>query len=241
MNSYFFINKKIRTVRLYLILIASMLIISACKQDGDIGEKEPEPKTKSLGIGIIIIDDTVLRLDPTIYSAVVSKIKKGSEVTILDKSSKKIWLGGSNSYWYKVRFSRGYTGWVYGNNIKIFDDDDKDQAEKFLSKFWKEEHKKFVTRIIGRWRTIRTNTQNPVQFVEILDDEKYKSYVMDGETAINVHEGDYKVNYADDEIIFPNGAFFGSKLIFMVRENILFLVKDKEDDSIKFQRIARFK
>ena len=70
--------------------------------------------------GIVIVDNAALRVDPLIYSARISLLKKGDKLEIIDQSKGKSTIGKNRDYWYKVRQRRGLSGWIYGANLKLF-------------------------------------------------------------------------------------------------------------------------
>ena len=55
-----------------------------------------------------------LRTDPMYLSSVVAIAKQNDKVKIIDKTSKKLQIGSSFNYWYKVELKNGIQAWLYG-------------------------------------------------------------------------------------------------------------------------------
>jgi len=216
------------------IIISALLLFSVlkCGQESTVQNKNEESTNE---IGIIITENTVMRLDPIIYSAVVTYICKGEKVKILKKSTVKSWLGDISDYWYMVRYSKGFLGWIYGKNIKIFFENDAGKISKYLSRFWKKELIRTRSRIKGLWEIIKTGGSNPGQHLLIYDDGNYVSYLSENELI----KGQYKINLKDGEILFSDGTFFGKKIMYSIRERRLYLILKNGDKETVFKRITR--
>jgi len=225
----FRINKKYFNNRVIYFIILFIFIIPACK---DIDNEQHFDKGYNK-IGIVIIDKTVLRIDPMLYSSVIGYINKGEIAFILNKSKEKMRLLNDEEYWYYVRFSGGLIGWIYGNNLKIFPADKMHEIEKYLSGLWVAEHKKFRKKITGTWESIEPEGSSN-QSLEIFEDGNYKSYRAESNTI----EGEYSINFKEREIIFKKGTYFGNKIMFFPLSNGNFLKKSANDTGIKFKKIS---
>jgi hypothetical protein len=210
-------------------IILFLFVIPACK-DRDNAQKITKGYNK---IGIVIIDKTVLRIDPMLYSSVIGYINKGEIALIVNKSKEKLRVGNNENYWYYVRFSGGFIGWIYGSNLKIFPANNIREIEKYLSDLWVIELDKFRKKILGTWGSVETEGSSN-QSLEIFDDGKYKSYRADSNTI----EGEYSINFKGKEIIFKNGTYFGNKITFFSLSNGNFLKKSAIDTGIKFIKIS---
>jgi hypothetical protein len=189
---------------------------------------------KSDNIGVVIIDRAVLRVDPMLYSSVVSYINKGEKIEVTNRSRKKTWIGNVHDYWYKINLSKGFSGWTFGTNLKIFPADKTRAINNFLAEFWEEEIKKFRRRLRGKWGIVEISGRFPNQYLIIYDNGKYASFSMDS-AAI---EGRYSVNFQNSEIVFNNGTYFGTRIDFAVRQNRLYLIKENKNSEIKFKKIS---
>jgi hypothetical protein len=218
------IKIKKTNIRATFFILTCLLIITACKDKAKQLNKEQNNK-----IGIVIIDKTILRIDPMLYSSVVGFINKGEIALMLNKSKEKLKLGNADDFWYYVRFPGGATGWIYGSNLKIFPADKTIEIERYLSDLWSIELEKFRRRITGIWESVQTEGSSD-QSLEIFNDGQYKSYRAES----NIIEGEYSINFKEREIIFKNGAYFGNKITFFMSSSGNFLKKAANDSGIKF-------
>ena len=83
-------------------------------------------------LAVIITPNTALRVDPLIFTSRVAQLKKGEVGEVLEKSSEKKPVGGTIDYWYKIRLSNGISGWVFGSNINILKDSNRNNVESYL-------------------------------------------------------------------------------------------------------------
>jgi hypothetical protein len=209
--------------RAIIIFLLSLSLITSCKDNAKQSGKDYNK------IGIVIVDKTILRIDPMIYSSVIAYINKGEIALILNKSKEKMKLGNDENYWYYIRFSGGSTGWIFGNNLKIFSADKIREIEIYLSDLWSIELEKLRRRITGTWESVQTEGSSG-QTLEITNDGQYKSYRAES----NIIEGEYSINFKEREIIFKNGTYFGNKITFFMSSSGSFLKKSINDSGIKF-------
>jgi hypothetical protein len=225
----FKINKKNSNHIVIIIFLLFLLVNTACKN-----KNNAKQLTNSYNnIGIVIIDKTILRIDPMLYSSVIGYINKGEIAFIINKSKEKMRLLNEEEYWYYVRFSGGLIGWIYGNNLKIFPADKMREIERYLSGLWVAEHEKLRKKITGTWESVETEGSSN-QSIEIFEDGNYKSYRADSNTI----EGGYSINFKEREIIFNKGTYFGNKITFFPLSNGNFLKKSANDAGIKFKKIS---
>ncbi|MFH0977285.1 MAG: SH3 domain-containing protein [Spirochaetota bacterium] len=218
-----------RTIISLFITFCIFFSIIACE-----GKKTSKHNNKTSDkIGIVFVDKTIMRVDPIIYSSVITYLNKGEILLIISKSDVKEKISNNEDYWYNVRFSRGLTGWVYGANIKIFSADKIYEIKRYLTQFWAEESLNFRKKIAGKWGSF-DNGESPYQSLYIFDDGKYKSYRAESAPI----EGEYVVNYKEAEIIFKNGTFFGNKITCYVNGNRFVLKRSVKDKGIKFKKIS---
>jgi hypothetical protein len=200
--------------------------------------RESEPlgadlKTKKV-VGMVIRENSVMRIDPIVYAARVSLLKRAQVVEVLDRSSEKATVGSKTGYWYKVRTDNGISGWVWGQNIQFFTNKSKESIDGFISNFWEEEAKRVMKNISGKWWSVDKRGDFTNHALEISHDGKYKSYLRGGNPIV----GEYNLNFKDNEIIFLKGTTFNSTLHIIQRGTMVYLEKETEKDSIKFQKTA---
>ena len=218
------IHKKIITVVVFL-----FTLFTACK------DKDNPVKIKDVNdeIGVVIVDKSVLRIDPLIYSAVISYMSKGETALVLGESGEKMRLGKNDEYWYYVRFSGGDTGWMYGGNLKIFPAGKKNAIQRYISDIWSVEYEKFRRRIVGTWESVEKEGSLR-QSLDLFEDSKYQSSRAESKTI----EGEYGINFNKREIIFKSGTYFGDKIIFYQLSNGSFLKRSIDDPGIKFIKVS---
>lgn len=200
--------------------------------------KEREPQHLDLKrdkvVGVVIRENSVMRIDPIIYSARVALLKRAEMVEVLDKSREQATVGGVRGYWYKVKAPNGITGWVWGKNIHFFKNESKSHIESYVSSFWEKESERVKKLIAGRWWSVDKRGDFTNHALEITPDGKYKSYLKGGQPIT----GDYNINFKDNEIVFTNGTTFKLNLNIVQRGTMLYLEKETEKDSIKFQKTS---
>lgn len=68
----------------------------------------------------IIIDDLNVRDSPSLSGKKLGLLKKGTEVTLYEQSSNS----NEKDYWYKVKLDDEKYGWVFGEYVRIFFEDE---------------------------------------------------------------------------------------------------------------------
>ncbi len=223
---------KIKFSSAVLILIIAAFI-TGC------GRKKPETpiipgSTEGNPLAIIITPNTALRVDPLIFTSRVAQLKKGEVGEVLERSSEKKPVAGTLDYWYKIKLSNGITGWVYGSNINILKDSNRNNVESFLSQFWEKETKELSEALHGKWWSVNRFNDFTNHCLEIYKDGKYKSYIKGSPTKI---EGDYNFDFNKNLVIFLNGTSFEGDLNYTRRGDAYTLSRENEKDEIKFKKI----
>ena len=185
-------------------------------------------------LAVIITPNTALRVDPLIFTSRVAQLKKGEIGEIMEKSSEKKPVGGVTDYWYKIRLNNGITGWVFGSNINILNDTNRNNVESYLSQFWEKETKELSEALHGKWWSVNRFNDFTNHCLEIYKDGKYKSYIKGSPTKI---EGDYNFDFNKNQIIFLNGTTFEGDLKYIRRGDVYTLIREHEKDEIKFKKI----
>jgi len=213
--------------------IILITIITGCSKMKPETPVIPE-NTQGNQLAVIITPNTALRVDPLIFTSRVAQLKKGEVGEVLEKSSEKKPVGGSTDYWYKIRLSNGISGWVFGSNINILKDSNRNNVESYLSQFWEKETKELSEALNGRWWSVNRFNDFTNHVLEIYKDGKYKSYIKGSDKKI---EGDYNFDFNKNQIIFLNGTTFEGDLNYFRRGYEYTLSREAEKDEIKFKKI----
>lgn len=227
--------KKIRTYNVLFAVLtvsASMLLSVSCG-GGDNPQQAALLKSQKMK-ALVLNDDSVMRIDPLLYSGRVGLLRKADIVFVLDRSSMKYAVGNMKEFWYKVKNKDGLSGWVYGSNLKIFDKKGESTIEKYVSNFWEKESEKIKKIITGRWWSIDLQGDFTNHGLEISEDGNYRSYLKGGREI----KGEYNINYSDNEIVFLKGTTFQSNLHIVRRGTFIYLEKKGDDSEIKFQKTS---
>lgn len=216
-----------------LLILLPVIIITGC------GKKKHEipliPENAGGNpVAVIITPNTALRVDPLIFTSRVTQMKKGEVGEILEKSSEKKPVAGKMDYWYKIRLSSGISGWVYGSNINILKDSNRNNVESYLSQFWEKETKELSEALHGKWWSVNRFNDFTNHCLEIYKDGKYKSYIKGSTKKI---EGEYNFDFNKNKIIFLNGTSFDADLEYIRRGDIYTLSHETDKDEIKFKKI----
>ncbi len=216
-----------------LSILLSFIIITGCSKH--------KPETPSIPenaggnpIAVIITPNTALRVDPLIFTSRVLQMKKGEVGEIIEKSTEKKPVAGKMDYWYKIRLSNGISGWVYGSNISILNDSNRNNVESYLSQFWEKETKELSEALHGKWWSVNRFNDFTNHCIEIYKDGKYKSYLKGSTKKI---EGEYNFDFNKNKIIFLNGTSFEGELEYIRRGDIYTLFRETDKDEIKFKKI----
>ena len=214
-----------------LIVLTVMMVLFSCGKDElQQGAMLKNKKTRAL----ILNDDSVMRIDPVLYSGRVGLLRKAEIVQVLDRSSVKYAVGSMTDYWYKIQSNNGLSGWVYGSNLKIFDKKNEGNIDKIVSSFWEKESEKIKKIITGRWWSVDLQGDFTNHGIEISEDGNYRSYLKGGGEI----KGEYNINYGENEIVFLKGTTFKANLNIVRRGTFIYLEKKGEDSEIKFQKTS---
>ncbi len=210
-----------------------IVIITSCNKIKPETPVIPE-NTEGSPLAVIITPNTALRVDPLIFTSRVAQLKKGEVGELLERSSEKKPVGGTTDYWYKIRFNNGISGWVFGSNINILNNSNRNNVESYLSQFWEKETKELSEALHGRWWSVNRFNDFTSHVLEIYKDGKYKSYIKGSTKKI---EGDYNFDFNKNQIIFLNGTTFEKDLNYIRRGEEYTLSKEDEKDEMKFKKI----
>ncbi len=197
-------------------------------------DKDSFQNKKGRAYGIVLNDNAALRIDPLIYASRVTLLKKGEKVEILDQSKEKSWIGKSCDYWYKVNLKKGLSGWIFGGNLKIFTGSQSSTIDNYLSNLREDEEKALKENLAGKWWSVDKHGDFTNHCVEIYTDGKYKSFARGGKEI----EGEYTINFSDNEIVFLKNTSIGQNLKFVQRGNLYHLEADDGNREWRFRKIA---
>ncbi len=218
------------TTQLLGIIAAMVLIFTglSCSKDKDEITKDT--------YGIILKGYTAIRIDPMIFSGIVSELDKGTSVQVLERSKEKSWVGKTSGYWYKVTTKEGISGWVFDQNITIYSSKSKDSMNSVISQFMNAERAQLKQYLAGKWWSTNEFGDFTDHCLEIYESDKYKSYLKGNEQKPIV--GTYKLDFNKNEIVFSNGTSFKSNLDMAKRGNDYIIKKSMKDFELRFTKIS---
>ena len=216
-----------------LLFTLPLLLLLNCSNIKD-PEKAGQIELQKKDMGVILTQDTALRIDPLVFSARIKQMNKGTIVEILERSSEERIIGGHKDFWYKIKLENGITGWTFGRHIKVLDAAGKETLESYLGKFWEEETEELSNDLHGKWWSINRFGDFTNHALEIFKDGRYRSYLKGGGKAI---EGVYNFDFNKNMVIFLSGTTFDSDLNYIRKGNSHSLQKIEEMEEIRFKKI----
>jgi len=163
--------------------------------------------------GLILINNTSVRIDPYYFSGKITQLKKGKKVKVVACSQTKSWIGNAHDFWYKIEFDNGLTGWVFGKTLKIISSKNKYKKADLLLASWEEKTKEMREALAGKWWSINKAGEFTNHCLEFSLKGQYKSYLK-GQAEEKTFQGDYNFNFDKKLILFLEGTSFGNKLTF---------------------------
>lgn len=218
-------------VLLSAIIITALPALAGCGESGRHDKSRPD---RASAYAVVGSDNTALRIDPMIYSARITLLKKGTRLSISDQSKEKSWVGRDQSYWYRVRLDNGLAGWVYGSTIRIFKGSQSASIDSYVSNLREHEEETLRRDLSGKWWSVNKSGDFTNLCVEIYENGKYKSYARGGKEI----EGEYNFNFNDETIVFLSGTSFGQNLIYINRGNMYSLETREGKYDIRFKKIT---
>ena len=214
-------------------LLVVLLLFTGCAKDTD---DVPTPNLKNQTMGIVVMNNASLRVDPYLYSSRLLLLNKGDIVTIKDQSKVRQWIGKKHDYWYNIEMKNGISGWMFGSTLDIVDSSNSDAVKSYLDQFWMEQSDSVRKEIAGKWWSLNSVGDFTNHGIELTTDGKYVSYRKGGKNI----EGTYSLNFHENEIIFLDGTSFGKNLYFIRRGQSYVLADDREEASLQFKKISEF-
>lgn len=221
---------------IYLLLSLSLLFLLNCgnseNQQISISGKTSDANEKNKGI--ILTQDTALRIDPLIFSSRITELNKGQVVEILDKSAEEKTIAGHTDYWYKIKLENRITGWAFGKHIKILDAAGQEAINSYLGKFWEKETEEISGELHGKWWSVNKYGEFTNHAIEIFKNGNYRSYFKGGGNPI---DGVYNFDFNKNMVIFLSGTTFKNDLHYSKKGNSYSLGIGTEKDEIRFKKI----
>jgi hypothetical protein len=216
-------------------LIPLLFMIGSCgaddKQDSDLSKKGAANR------GIILSQNTSLRINPYIFSSKIKLLDRGDKVDVLERSAEKSWIGNTEDYWYRIRTSEDFRGWVYGRTIKILTGDDTAEVEKSINKFWAREFQQLKEDLTGKWWSINKFGDFTRHGLELYPDGTYRSYYKGGKKG--AIEGKYNIDFNNNDIVFLKGATFGKTIRFVKAGTGYYLMREMENYELRMKKIQK--
>jgi len=185
--------------------------------------------------GIITENNTALRISPLVFSGVVSRLEKGLPAEVTERSAEKSRIARTTDYWYHVKLQNGITGWVYGQNLRLVDIKNHKQLNNLISEFKEFEEGGFAKVVAGKWWSVNAFGDFTEHALELYEDNKYKSYYKGREK--NPIEGEFRVDFNKNDIIFPKGTTFKQNLKFAERGDSYILYTQSDEKEMSFKKI----
>lgn len=186
-------------------------------------------------IGVVMVTDSSLRLDPLVTSARVSVLATGENVEVTDRSRDRFPVAGKMDYWYKVRLHSGVTGWIYGQNIKVFAEGEDSSVAKYAKELRKEEADKVRKDLKGKWWSVSGEDTFTDHIISLKEDGTYASLVRGSDKPT---EGDYTIDTENTVIKFSKGTAFGDQISYLIRGDFYVLEATTDKKRIKFKKIS---
>lgn len=223
----------IEGIFLAISLLVVLLLFPGCTKDTD---NAPTTNLKKQTMGIVVMNNASLRVDPYLYSSRLLLLNKGDIVKIKDQSKVRQWIGKKHDYWYNIELKNGVSGWMFGSTLDIVDSSNSDAVKSYLDQFWMEQSDSVRKEIAGKWWSLNSQGDFTNHGIELTTDGKYVSYRRGGKNI----EGTYSLNFHENEIIFLDGTSFGKNLYFIRRGQSYVLADDREKASLRFKKISEF-
>lgn len=214
-------------------LLITAFLMTGCSRDDAGDRKYGKPKD----IGVIVVDDASVRLEPFLYAARVAVLTTGDNVEVLDHSKEQSRIAGKIDYWYRVRLRDGIVGWIYGQNMKIFSEGSDSSVASFAKELREEENAKASKELRGKWWSVAGIGEDTFtdHILALRENGTYASLKKGSTTPV---EGEYSIDSLKGEITFDKGTSFGDKANFVIRGEIYLLETTIDGKNVKFKRIS---
>lgn len=229
----FISNITVKSLFVKINILLTMFIFSSCSDSSDDEEMtiiDSKPK-----IGIILAQNTSVRLQPFIYSAKVAQLRRNTKVKIVEQSKEKSKIAGKRNYWYKIEVKKGLYGWTYGTNIRIFSEDDTSSIESLEHKMRENDIKNMLKKLKGKWWSINRWGEFTNHSIAFWDDFKYRS-IRKGRDKDK--KGTFKIDLKLSKIELSDGSFLGKEFKFFERGSEIGILYKGKKYTTKFKKIS---
>lgn len=220
-----------KTLTIALILFLSCL---ACSNKNE--EFKNESEDSFLKTGIIVNNNSAIRIQPMRLSSPIITLNKGAKIKIIEKSGEKSYIAKKSEFWYKIYTKSGIQGWTFGTNLRQFSNNDYDAINSFSNKLKNEEIQKVFKELKGKWWSINNWGHFTNFSISIFKNGDYISLKKGNSNEI---KGSVIIDPDKSGIKFNSKTHVGSDFTYFSMGGELFIECKKKKYSIKFKRISR--
>jgi uncharacterized protein YgiM (DUF1202 family) len=185
--------------------------------------------------GVITESNTAVRISPLDFSGVVERLEKGQPVEVIERSAEKSRIARTVDYWYHIKLQSGITGWVYGQNLRLMDIKNHKQLDDIILEFKEYEASGFSKVVAGKWWSVNAFGDFTEHALELFEDNRYRSYYKGQDK--NPIEGEFRVDFNKNDIVFPQGTTFKQNLKFAERGSSYILYTQSSEKEMSFRKI----
>lgn len=169
-------------VMMFLTVVSVFCLSGACKKGSQVAPDAPLPATTTVSS-----PEVKMRISPSTTAVELTRLTRGEQVRIVQRSADAIQIGSMNAYWYKVTSAAGLTGWVYGAHLALESD------EGDLKAATEEANKKLKETLMGRWDVTKVTGELTSNFVTL----KIDGQIEFGANRKGLQYGKYTVEIKD--------------------------------------------
>lgn len=218
-------------LRISIILTLITISIAGCSRKPANQPLAPGKKQ----IALITVQDSALRLDPIVSSARIMVLGTGENGEVIDYSKEKSSVAGKQDFWYKIRLRSGVTGWIWGQNIKVFAEGENKSIESFARELRAAEEETVRKEIRGKWWSVVGEDTFTNHILTIHSDGKYAALLKGSDKPV---EGTYSIDTEKTLITFDKGTPFGKDVNYIIRGDFYVLEAVGDKTKIRFKRVS---
>lgn len=106
--------KSVTSLPITVLVVGSLLLISKCVHAQDVNLPKPQPK-------ITIASAARVRTGPQTLAQEITRLKLGTVISAVARSSETSELLGKRDYWYRVSLPGNGPGWIFGGLLTDYD------------------------------------------------------------------------------------------------------------------------
>jgi uncharacterized protein YgiM (DUF1202 family) len=186
-------------------------------------------------IALVIVQDSALRLDPIVSSARIDVLGTGEKGEVIDFSKEKGAVGGKQDFWYKIRLHSGVTGWIWGQNIKVFAEGEDKSVESFAKDLRSAEEENVRKQVRGRWWSVIGEDTYTNFILSLKENGEYAALLKGTSKPV---EGNYMIDTEKTLITFDKGTPFGNNVNYIIRGDFYILEAVGDKSKVRFKRIS---